>query len=72
MKDKYNHMKVVPAEKQKTNKWMAEKLGKDQTSASKWCTNKSLSSVVMLYEIAKCLDVYVKTQLWPSEFDINN
>ena len=34
-------MKVVLAEQQKTNKWLAEKLGKDVTTVSKWCTNRS-------------------------------
>ena len=36
-----NRLKVVLAEKQRTNKWLAEQLGKDQTTISKWCTNSS-------------------------------
>ena len=34
-----NRLKVVLAEKKKTNKWLGEQLGKDKTTISKWCTN---------------------------------
>ena len=34
-----NRLKVVLAEKKITNKWLAEQLGKDQGTVSKWCTN---------------------------------
>lgn len=34
-----NRLKVVLAEKKRTNKWLAEQLGKDQGTVSKWCTN---------------------------------
>lgn len=36
-----NRIKVVLADKQRTNKWLAEQLGKDKTTISKWCTNSS-------------------------------
>ena len=36
-----NRIKVVLVDKQKTNKWLAEQLGKDKTTISKWCTNTS-------------------------------
>ena len=36
-----NRLKVVLAEKKRTNKWLAEQLGKDQATVSKWCTNAS-------------------------------
>ena len=32
-------LKVVVAEKKKTNKWLGVQLGKDKTTISKWCTN---------------------------------
>lgn len=67
--ENYNRIKVVLAERQKTNKWLAEQLGKDQTTVSKWCTNKSQPGIETLYEIAKCLDVDVKTLLWPSKVE---
>jgi len=65
--ENYNRIKVVLAEHQKTNKWLAEKLCKDQTTVSKWCTNKSQPGIETLYEIAKCLDVDVKDLLWSSK-----
>ena len=36
-----NRIKVVLVDKQRTNKWLAEQLGKDKTTISKWCTNSS-------------------------------
>ena len=33
-----NHIKVMLAEKEKTNKWLAEKLGRDQATISKFVT----------------------------------
>lgn len=52
-----NRLKVVLAEKQRTNKWLAEQLGKDQTTISKWCTNSSQPDLCNLMQIAKILDV---------------
>ena len=40
MKD-LNRIKVVLVEKKRTNKWLAEQLGKDPATISKWCTNTS-------------------------------
>lgn len=60
-----NRLKVVLAEKKHTNKWLAEKLGKDQATVSKWCTNTSQPSLEMLREIAQVLDVEIKDLLWP-------
>lgn len=58
-----NRLKVVLAEQQKTNKWLAEKLGKDVTTVSKWCTNKSQPGLETLYEIARRLEIEVKDLL---------
>lgn len=52
-----NRLKVVLAEKQRTNKWLAGQLGKDQTTISKWCTNSSQPDLGNLMQIAKILDV---------------
>lgn len=54
-----NRIKVVLAEKGKSNKWLAEKLGKGQATISKWCTNAAQPSLENLIEIAKCLEVDV-------------
>ena len=56
MKD-LNRLKVVLAEQKKTGKWLAEQLGKDPSTVSKWCSNKTQPSLEMLVNIAKVLDV---------------
>lgn len=50
-----NRLKVVLAEKKRTNKWLAEQLGKDPATVSKWCTNTIQPNVETLVEIAKYL-----------------
>ena len=60
-----NRLKVVLAEKKRTNKWLAETLGKDQATISKWCTNTSQPSLEMLLKIAEVLDVDTKDLLRP-------
>ena len=54
-----NRLKVVLAEKKRTNKWLAEQLGKDPATVSKWCTNSAQPNFENLVEIAKCLEVDV-------------
>lgn len=41
MDRKLNRIKAVLADKDKTNKWLAEQLDKDPATVSKWCTNAS-------------------------------
>ena len=65
MKQNINRIKVVLAEKQLTNKWLAEQLGKDQGTVSKWCTNTIQPNLETLVEIAKCLNVELKDLLRP-------
>ena len=57
-----NRLKVVLAEKKRTNKWLAEQLGKDPGTVSKWCTNTMQPNLETLVKIAECLDV--KDLLW--------
>lgn len=47
-----NRLKVVLAEKKRTNKWLAEQLGKDQGTISKWCTNTSQPDMETLARIS--------------------
>ena len=58
-----NRLKVVLAEKKRTNKGLAEKLGKDPATVSKWCTNSAQPNLENLMEIAKCLEVDVNELL---------
>lgn len=52
-----NRIKVMLAEKNKTNKWLAEQLGVNPATVSKWCTNSSQPSLDMLGQIADALNV---------------
>ena len=54
-----NRLKVVLAEKKRTNKWLAEQLGKDPATVSKWCTNSCQPTLETLIKIAKLLEVEV-------------
>ena len=56
-----NRIRVVLAEQEKTNRWLAEQLGKTEHTISRWCHNKSQPSVAQLNEIAKVLNVDVRT-----------
>ena len=59
-----NRIKVVLAEKHRTNKWLADALKKDQATVSKWCTNTIQPNLETLREIALCLDVDMADLLW--------
>ena len=59
MDRKLNRIKVALADKDKTNKWLAEQLDKDPATVSKWCTNASQPSLETLLMIAKLLKVEV-------------
>lgn len=58
-----NRLKIVLAEKKKTNKWLADQLGKDQATVSKWCTNSAQPGLETLIKIAAVLEVDVKDLL---------
>ena len=52
-----NRIKVVLADKRKTNKWLAEQLVVAQSTVSKWCTNDAQPSLETLMQIARLLEV---------------
>lgn len=52
-----NRLKVVLAEKKRTNKWLAEQLGKDQGTVSKWCTNTCQPDLKTFVKISQLLEV---------------
>lgn len=58
-----NRIKVLLVEKQKTNKWLAEQMGKSENTISRWCSNKSQPSISQLQEIANLLDVDIRVLL---------
>lgn len=60
---KINRLKIILAEKSKTNKWLAEKLSKTEVTVSRWVTNEVQPSMETLLEIANVLDVDIKDLL---------
>ena len=60
MKKDINRLKLVLVERKRTGKWLAEQLGKDPSTVSKWCSNTTQPSLDVLVNIAKLLDVEVK------------
>ena len=65
--ERINRIKVVLAEKQRTNKWLAEKLGKDTSTVSKWCTNSSQPDIQTFLQIAEALEADIRELLVGSQ-----
>jgi putative transcriptional regulator len=58
-----NRIKVVLVEQGRTNKWLSEKIGKNRTTVSRWCTNEMQPSLETLVQIAEVLKVDVRELL---------
>ena len=54
-KKNLNRIKVMLAERNQTNKWLAEQVGKDPATVSKWVTNASQPSLEVIFKIAEVL-----------------
>ncbi|MDR4891889.1 MULTISPECIES: helix-turn-helix transcriptional regulator [unclassified Chryseobacterium] len=52
-----NRLKVVLVEKNLSSKWLAEQLGKNEATISRWCTNDVQPSLKTLMEIASILKI---------------
>ena len=57
MSKQLNRIKVILAEKQLTNKWLADELHRDQTTVSRWVTNACQPSFKTMIKIANALNV---------------
>ncbi|WP_373100755.1 helix-turn-helix domain-containing protein [Bacteroides caccae] len=57
METDINRLKVVLAEKKRTNKWLCEQLNVNPSTVSKWCTNSSQPDLETLVKISNLLDV---------------
>lgn len=55
-----NQLKIVLAKKKRTNKWLAEQLGVNQTTVSKWCTNTTQPDLQTLKRITELLAVNIQ------------
>ena len=64
-----NRLKVILAEKKKTNLWLSRELGCAPTTVSKWCTNSSQPPLEMLMKTAKLLDVEIMDLINKKSFE---
>jgi transcriptional regulator with XRE-family HTH domain len=61
-----NRIKVALAETRRKNKWLAEKIGKDESTISQWCTNTRQPSLENLLKIANVLKIDIRDLLYPT------
>lgn len=64
-----NRLKAVLADSGKTNKWLAEQLGKDPVTISKWCTNTTQPDLQTLAKISDVLQVNIRELLVDRQSD---
>ena len=62
-----NRLKVVLVEQKRTAKWLAEKIGRDPATVSKWCTNIVQPNLDTLRQVAFILDVDIRDLLCPTK-----
>ena len=55
-----NQLKIVLVKKKRTNKWLAEQLGVNQTTVSKWCTNTTQADLHTLKRMTQLLEVNIQ------------
>jgi len=55
--ERINRLKIVLAEENKKGKWLAEQLGKNEATVSRWCSNTSQPSLEMTAKIAAILGI---------------
>ena len=65
-----NRIKVVLAEKNRTNKFLVESLSVDPSQVSRWGTNRQQPNLEKLLKIANALEVEIRELLQPSKCDI--
>ena len=61
--DNLNRLKAVLADAGQTNKWLAEQLGKDPVTVSKWCTNTTQPDLLTLSKISDLLHIDIRELL---------
>jgi transcriptional regulator with XRE-family HTH domain len=54
-----NRLKAALAEKNLTSKWLAEKLGKNEATISRWCTNDVQPNLNTLVTISELLELSI-------------
>lgn len=61
--ERINRLKIVLAEQNRKGKWLAEQLGKNEATISRWCSNTAQPSLGMIVKIASVLNVSTKDSL---------
>ena len=64
-----NRLKIVLVEKKRTGKWLAEQLGKNPSTVSKWCSNVAQPDLATLVKIATLLEVGIQDLIKKSNND---
>lgn len=62
-----NRIKAVLAEQRRSARWLATEIGKNETTISRWCSNKIQPSIPQLQEIARLLNVDVRELLFSTK-----
>ena len=57
---KINRIKIALVENGKTGKWLAEQVGKNEATVSRWCSNRMQPSLDTLVKISELLNIDVK------------
>ena len=58
-----NRLKIMLAVTKHSNKWLAEQLGKDPVTISKWCTNTTQPDLQTLSKISDLLNIDIRELL---------
>lgn len=66
-----NRIKIVLVEKGKSSKWLAEQLGRNESTVSRWCTNNTQPPVSTLSEISQILNVDIRDLLSSTKKNIH-
>jgi len=66
-KKRYNRIKIVLAEKEKSAKWLATQVDRNKSTISRWCTNDMQPTIEMFYQIAEVLDIEVRELFVPTK-----
>ncbi len=68
---KFNRIKAVLADRGKTSKWLADQVGRNKSTVSRWCTNEMQPPLEVLFQIAEILKVDV-CELLVRQQEFNN
>jgi putative transcriptional regulator len=57
---KINRLKVILAERDKTNRWLADQIGYTEGMVSRWASNTKQPPLTVLFDISLLLKVDIK------------